>query len=633
MCGICGVIDHNGDNKIGDALIRGMCAAMKHRGPDDEGVYIGRGEPSVGLGHRRLSIIDLSPAGHQPMSNEDGTLWIVLNGEIYNFMELRRDLEARGHKFRSNSDTETVVHAYEEYGEGCVARLRGMFAFAVWDERKKVLFAARDRVGKKPFLYYSGGGKFCFASEFGSLLRSGLVPKEIDRQAIHFYLSLGYVPAPLSIYKEVKKLMPGDYMVVSENGVSVKPYWRLDYSKKLKITEEDAASELVGLLKEAVKIRLHSDVPLGAFLSGGIDSSTIVALMSQVSDRKVKTFSIGFEEEGYSELKYARVIAERFATEHTELIVRPKAIDILPMLVERYGEPYADSSCIPTYYVSRQTRDYVTVALNGDGGDESFAGYERYQAMKMAESIARMHIGPLIKGLSGMFPDSTEPRNAMRRIKRFLSAAGLPPAERYLRWVGISGDVDLKGLYSREFRNEIECEAPLNMFRERLRSEDGSEMLDHLLRTDVETYLPNDLLVKVDIASMAVALEARSPLLDHKVMEFAAALPESYKMKRLVKKYLLKKAMAGSIPAEILNRRKMGFGMPVGRWLRGELNGMLRDTVLSKKALGRGYFIPAEVMRLVDEHSEGKKDYSHQLWALLMLELWHHKFIDGEPYL
>lgn len=632
MCGICGIIDFSG-RPVSRDEVSAMCAELKHRGPDDEGVYLNSaaeygGGPSAGLGHRRLSIIDLSPSGHQPMSNEDATLWMVFNGEVYNFRELRTALEEGGHRFKSNSDSEAFLHAYEEYGEECLGHIRGMFAFAIWDEKKNRLFAGRDRLGKKPFLYYFDKGRFCFASEFSSLLKSGFVPREIDRQAIHNYLTLGYVPAPSAVFKGVRKLMPAHCLVADKNGIATRPYWRLDYSRKIAISEEDAAEELIRQLKEAVRIRLYSDVPLGAFLSGGIDSSTVVALMSMLSDSKVKTFSIGFEEEDYNELKYARVIADRFDTDHKELIVRPKALDILPMLVEHYGEPYADSSCIPTYYVSQQTRAFVTVALNGDGGDESFAGYERYQAMAIAESLRRLPGAAFISRLGSLLPDSTDPRDTLRRIRRFFSAAELPAAERYLRWISVAGDLDIKGLYSEDFLRGIETDAPLKMFKAYFADNDGLNALDRLLRIDVETNLPNDLLVKADIASMAASLEARAPFLDHKVMEFAASLPPKLKMRRLVKKYLLKKAMSGIIPDETLSRRKMGFGMPVGKWFAGELKDYLRDNLLSKKSLSRGYFKPQEITKITEKHISNTKDYSFQLWALLMLELWHQKFMD-----
>jgi len=626
MCGICGIIDYNRSTTISNPLIGGMCARLEHRGPDDEGIYV-NGQRTAGLGHRRLSIIDLSGAGHQPMSNEDGSVWIVLNGEIYNYRELKVDLEKKGHIFRSNSDTETVIHLYETYGESCLKYLRGMFAFAIWDEKDETLFLARDRVGKKPLIYYNEANRFCFASEFSALLESGFVKKEINKEAIRYYLTYGYIPAPLTIYKKVFKLPPAHTLILRRDKVDIKRYWRLDFSDKLKISEEDAASEVLRLLKEAVKVRLYSDVPLGAFLSGGVDSSAVVALMSQLSANRVKTFSVGFKERDYSELSYAKIIAKRFNTDHHEFIVKPKALDILPMLVERYGEPYADSSCIPSYYVSFETRRFVTVALNGDGGDESFAGYERYQAMGAAERYRKMPrtARALVSAIARLFPDSANPKDSLRRIRRFFEAADLPGAERYLRWVGISGGAFDNDFYSDEFLKDTAMAEPKRFIEPYLGISGG---LDGLLLTDINNYLPNDLLVKMDIASMANSLEARSPFLDHKMMEFAAKLPEGYKIKGLTKKYILKKAVSGLIPDNNINRSKMGFGIPVGNWFRGELKEFLRAALISKASSSRGYFNTVKVQEIVEGHISGKKDYSFQLWALLMLELWHQRFVD-----
>lgn len=627
MCGICGVIDYN-RGKIREDLLLQMCRTMQHRGPDDEGIYtdISASGPSAGLGHRRLKIIDLSQAGHQPMSNEDGSVWIVFNGEIYNFQELRGELIEKKHAFRSNTDTECIIHLYEEYGEDCLKYLRGMFAFAIWDSKKETLILARDRVGKKPLLYYHKYGKLFFASEFCALLASDSIDREINRESIDYYLTFGYIPAPFTIYKDVFKLPAAHMLVLKDNAVKIKKYWELNYEDKIKISEQEAADEVLRLLKEAVRIRLYSDVPLGAFLSGGIDSSTVVALMSQLSTNKVKTFSIGFEDSDYNELKYARNIADRFGTDHREFIVKPKALEILPLLIERYGEPYADSSCIPTYYVSWQTRQYVTVALNGDGGDEVFAGYERYQAMLAAERIPKIARG-MIRAVSRLLPDSVNFKSRLRRIKRFLNGAVLPAHSRYIRWISIFDDTLKKSIYSQDFMR-LACSAnPLSFIKPFL---GPGEILgiDSLLLTDTMTYLPYDLLVKVDITSMANSLEVRSPFLDQKFMEFAARLPAEYKMKNFTKKYILKKAIRGLVPKENIYRGKMGFGVPIGDWFRSELRDLLSETILSKTSFSRGYFNPDAVGNMVKLHIERKADYSFQLWALLMLELWHQRFAD-----
>lgn len=631
MCGICGIINHGLSADVSEDILLRMCAEMKHRGPDDQGVYIKNSEGlQVGLGHRRLSIIDLSSAGHQPMTNEDGSVWLVFNGEVYNYQELRIDLLRRSHIFQSSTDAETVIHLYEEYGEECVKYLRGMFAFALWDHTNKKLLLARDRPGKKPLLYCQMNGKFCFASEFSALLASGLVEKKIRPLSLDHYLAYGYVPAPFTIYENIFKLPPGHRLVLEDNTVKISSYWMLDYSEKLCITEEEASQEILRLLKESVKIRMYSDVPLGAFLSGGTDSSTVVALMNEFSERPVKTFTIGFEDASYSELKYARKIAEKFHTDHHELIVQPKALEVLPLLVERYGEPYADSSCIPTYHVSRETKRYVTVALNGDGGDESFAGYERYQAMIAAEWLKKTP-GLFQSGLrkfSKLIPDSVDAKNRLRRIKRFFEANFLPYHKRYEKWVGVFDETSRRLIYSSEFRKilpEIEAGVVLEPF---LLGDRSLHVLDHLLNTDVHTYLPNDLLVKVDITSMANSLEARSPFLDHKLMEFMARLPASYKMKWFIKKYILKKTIKGIIPKKNIHRKKMGFGIPVGEWFRHELRELLNETLLSSKSLKRGYFKPDLIQEMVHLHIMRKRDYTHQLWALLMLELWHQRFMD-----
>ncbi|MDO8748388.1 MAG: asparagine synthase (glutamine-hydrolyzing) [Candidatus Omnitrophota bacterium] len=630
MCGICGIIDYNG-NTIDKELINKMNSLMVHRGPDDEGIYISkqRLKPSVGLGHRRLKIIELSESGHQPMSNEDETVWIVFNGEIYNYHDLRVELENKGHNYKSRSDTETIVHLYEEYGADCVRHLRGMFSFAIWDKKKDILLLARDRTGKKPLLYTHKNDIFCFASEFMPLLASGLVKREVNYAAINYYLTFGYIPAPLTIYNNVFKLLPAHVLILRNNKINIENYWQLDYSKKIKLSEQDAIDETLRLLEESVKIRLHSDVPLGAFLSGGIDSSTIVALMSKLSSKKVKTFSIGFEEDDYNELKYAKNIAKRFDTEHNEFIVRPKALEILPLLVERFGEPFADSSCIPTYYVSQQTKKHVTVALGGDGGDELFAGYERYQAMILAETYQRMPLitKRLIRSLTTILPDSLNQRNGLRRAKRFLDAAAMPFQKRYLKWVCIFDDKLKQEICDDKFSQLVDEAGPLNFIESFLSCRNSTSLIDSLLFTDTMTYLPNDLLVKVDIASMANSLESRSPFLDHILMEFVAKLAPEYKLKARVKKYILKKAVKNLIPKENIHRRKMGFGVPIGKWFRGELKSFLSQTLLSRASLSRGYFKSDKIKNMVNQHIDGQKDYASQLWTILMLELWHQRFL------
>lgn len=631
MCGICGLIDSKG-GFVSPERIRSMSDKMVHRGPDDSGSYLDTGSlPHVGLGHRRLSIIDLSSKGRQPMSNEDGTVWLVLNGEIYNYRELRESLKEKGHIFRSDTDTEVLIHLYEEHGQGCAGFLRGMFAFAVWDKNTGTLTAARDRAGKKPFLYFDQNGLFCFASEFASLLSCGLVDKDVNLESIDDYLSFGYIPAPATIYNNIRKLMPGHILVHKQGRTVVSPYWKPDYSAKIRIGEKEAASETLRMLEDAVSIRLRSDVPLGAFLSGGIDSSAVVALMARSLGKKVRTFSIGFNEKFYDELRYARIVAKRIGTDHNEFIVKPDALDILPLLVERYGEPYADSSCLPTFYVCRETRRHVTVALNGDGGDELFAGYERYQAMRLAD-IYGTFPSPMRAALtraSDFIPDSISSKNRAMRIKRFVRVAGLSRKTRYFRWISIIDENLKHNLYSKELREIFAGRRASALLDPYLDKEMAADPLDRVLEADLHTYLPNDLLVKVDIASMANSLEARSPFLDHKLIEFAAALPAEYKMKHLVKKYILKKALKGIVPRENIGRKKMGFGMPVSAWFRGPLKGFLIDTVFSDKAGTKRYFNKDVLDDILKRHLRGRNDYGPHLWALMMLELWHKRFIDG----
>ncbi len=535
-----------------------MCDALAHRGPDDEGYHFSpdpesgsgsrfQGEGAVGLGMRRLAVIDLE-TGRQPIHNEDRTVWVVLNGEIYNYAELRASLEARGHSFYTRSDTEVIAHAYEEYGADAPKHLGGMFAFALWDERERRLLLARDRAGKKPLLYSIRGGKLIFASEFQAMLCHPDVSREVNREAIAPYLSHMCVPAPMTAFRGINKLMPGHTLVWQDGEARIERYWSLDFKNKIEIGEREAEERALELLRDAVRARLVADVPVGAFLSGGIDSSAVVALMSELSPRRVKTFSIGFEEQQYNELDHARRIAERFDTDHHEFVVRPRALDVLPKLVRHYGEPYADSSAIPTYYLSKLTREHVTVALNGDGGDESFAGYERYAAMQAAEyyhRLPRLVRNGVLKSALRAIPEASDMRSTFGRARRFLTVMELPRAERYLRWTAAISEEMKTELCASEFLGEAGGEKASSL--------DGCfagngeiAIADRAMMADTLNYLPNDLLVKVDIASMAVSLEARSPFLDHHLMEFAASLPASYKLRKFTTKHLLKRALAGN---------------------------------------------------------------------------------------
>jgi asparagine synthase (glutamine-hydrolysing) len=625
MCGITGIVRADGAPVDRELLTR-MNEAIRHRGPDEDGFYFNDG---VGLGMRRLSIIDLK-TGHQPIHNHDRTAWIVFNGEIYNYRELREQLEKLGHRFYTDSDTEAIVHAYDQYGTDCPKHLRGMFAFAIWDTRTKSLFLARDRVGKKPLLYAQVNRQLIFGSEFTALLLHPDISRDINFEAIHHYLSFICVPAPLTAYRAVKKLEPGHSLLWHDGEIKIERYWQLDFSRKIEISEEEAGARVVDLLREAVRVRLMSEVPLGAFLSGGIDSSAVVALMAQESSEKVKTFSIGFDEQGFSELHHARRVAKHVGADHHEFVVRPDALEVLPTLVEHYGEPFADSSAIPTYYVSRETRRYVTVALNGDGGDECFAGYQRYAGMRLAEKYAKLPAAirdGIITNVAQALP-GFEATNPIQRAKRFFAGASRTRVDRYLRWMSAFHEDHKRALYSNDFLRQTEKLNPAGILEPWFAKANGAGVIDASLLTDTMTYLPNDLLVKVDIASMAVSLEARSPFLDHHVMEFAASLPERLKLRGLTTKYLLKRVLKKLLPAENLTRRKMGFGVPIGHWFRGAMQPFLRETLLSERSLHRGLFKPEAVKRFVDEHVTAKSDHSHRLWALLMLELWFQRFID-----
>ncbi len=627
MCGIVGFVRNDG-KPIDEQLLSRMCNAIRHRGPDQDGFYV---NGSVGLAMRRLSIIDLK-SGQQPIHNQDRSSWIVFNGEIYNYLELREKLEKLGHTFYTNSDTEAIVHAYDQYGADCPKHLRGMFAFAIWNERTQELFIARDRVGKKPLLYALVSGQLIFGSEFSALLLHPDISRDIQPEALDYYLSFMCIPAPLTAYKAIRKLEPGHWLRWRKGAIELQRYWQPDFTKKLDISEEEAGERTVAILRDAVRVRLMSEVPLGAFLSGGIDSSAVVALMSQESSERVKTFSIGFEEQDFSELHHARRIAEHVGAEHHEFIVRPDAVEVLPMLVEHYGEPYADSSAVPTYYVARETRKHVTVALNGDGGDESFAGYERYIAMGLTEKYRKVPSflrESVIKETVNLLPSSPTKRSRVKSAQRLLEAVSLPRVERYTHWMSVFNEQTKQPLYSDFFRQQTQAADATGVLAEWFKRANGIGILDAMLLTDQMTYLPNDLLVKVDIATMAVSLEARSPFLDHHVIEFAASLPQNLKLRRLTSKYLLKKVLRKLLPSENLNRRKMGFGVPIGHWFRGKMQPFLREVVLSEKALRRGLFKPEAVRQLVELHTRGERDYSHQLWTLLMLELWFNRFIDS----
>jgi asparagine synthase (glutamine-hydrolysing) len=624
MCGIAGFV---GSGPGGDARARTldrMCRIIRHRGPDDQGVRLAG---AAALGMRRLSIIDLA-GGHQPISACDPETFIVFNGEIYNYKELRAGLEQRGHAFRTDSDTETIVHAYEEDGPDCVRRLRGMFAFALWDGRKEELLLARDRAGKKP-LYYTltPSGTLVFGSELKSLLEHPEVAREIDEEALDAYLAFGYVPDPLSIFRGVRKLPPGHRLRFARGRVEVEEYWDFGFDAETEERPEaEWVEELRELLAEAVRVRLVADVPLGAFLSGGVDSSAVVGLMARATGAPVKTFSIGFREDSFDELAYARVTAQKFATDHHEFVVTPDICGVVDELAWHFDEPFADSSAIPTYMVSKLAREHVKVVLSGDGGDELFGGYTRYAVEAGRRRFERVP-GLLRRGVMGPLSRRL-PHGA--RGRNFLHNVSLDAVARYADNVSLFTALTKPLLYAPDFRARVEAApAPAARFEEYAARVRAGDPLDVLLYLDSKTYLPGDILTKVDRMSMAVSLEARTPLLDHRLIEFVTRMPASLKMRGGVTKYVFKQAARGLVPDEILDRPKQGFGVPINHWINRELRARIRETVGSPRALQRGYFDPSYVALLLDEHERGRRDHSPQLWSLFMLELWHRIFADG----
>jgi asparagine synthase (glutamine-hydrolysing) len=626
MCGIAGIIGNEGNVSV-EAVHR-MCQAIVHRGPDDEGIYV---NGSVGLGMRRLSIIDLA-GGHQPVHNEDRTVWIVFNGEIYNFPELRPELEKRGHRFYTHTDTEVIVHLYEDYGADCVQKLRGMFAFAVYDERNCNLLLARDRLGQKPLHFAHSRGRLLFGSEIKAILAADPELTEVDPTALMQFFSLGYTLDPRTAFKRISKLPPGHVLEYRLGSAYVHQYWNLpSYGNAHAGSENSCLEEFESLLAEATRIRLVSDVPLGALLSGGTDSSTIVALAARASPNPIKTFSIRFPEEDFNEAGYARRVAERFRTDHHELTVYPDIEQALQKLTEELEEPFADSSIIPTYYVTRLAREHVTVAISGDGGDEFFAGYPRYQVDRRRSSLSRLlpnQVGRWYRDrVFPHLPYGTWGRNFVRNLSlqepdRYLDSISLLPPGTRERW-----------LFSKDFLTvSNHCEDPLDICRSLFLVAPSRDHLSRLLYFDTKTYLPGDILTKVDRMSMANSLEVRSPLLDHRLVEWVTRLPADWKLRKGTPKYILKRmAERVGVPSEVLNRKKQGFALPLRHWMRKEFKGELARLLLEPRSVQRGYFEPKAVRTLLDEHWRCRRDHSGKLWQLLVFELWHRNFLEKLP--
>jgi asparagine synthase (glutamine-hydrolysing) len=626
MCGIVGKLVKPASGAVERELVERMCAGLQHRGPDARGVFV---DSSVGLGIQRLRVVDLV-TGDQPSYSEDRSVVVVLNGEIYNFQELRRELCARGHRFASQGDTEVIAHLYEEYGTDCVTRLHGMFAFALWDRRRRQLLVARDRVGKKPLYYAERDGQFTFASELRALLEDPTIPREVDPVAVDQFLTYGYVPAPGSILTGVKKLMPAHTLVWRDGRTTVSRYWRLDFSKKLNVTDPRELHEPIrDAIRTATRRRMIADVDIGAFLSGGIDSSAVVAAMAEASSAPVKTFSIGFDHEDFDELPHARRIAQLFGTDHEEFVVSADAIELVPRLVRQYGEPFADPSAIPCFQLAELTRRHVTVALNGDGGDEAFGGYTRYvanrlagrldglpTAVKRAGAAAGAHLGG---------GNLSSPANKAGRLLRGLTAH---PADRYGSYVAWFDRAARAELYTDSFSARCGHGGADDVLRAAWAQTTGSDVVDKMLEVDSATYIPGDLITKVDIATMAYALEARSPLLDHELLELAASIPAGLKVRGRQKKWILREALRGWLPDEILDRPKQGFSVPVSAWFRDELSDLAQSVLLDRRSLDRGYFRAGAVEALLARHRAGTADEGKRLWSLFVLELWHREFVD-----
>lgn len=624
MCGICG-FRGNPDTSV----LERMCHVIAHRGPDDEGHYL---DEDVALGVRRLSIIDIQ-GGRQPIHNEDGTIWVGFNGEVYNFQELRGFLERKGHRFYTRTDTEVIVHLYEEYGEACVHPLRGMFAFAIWDRRAKKLFLARDRLGIKPLYYTNTGGKLVFGSEIKAILEHPDVQREVDLEALDLYLTLQYVPAPLTMFKGIYKLPPGHYLVCEKGELRISRYWDVVYCDAERFVDEDsAAEEFLGILKEAVRLRLISDVPLGALLSGGIDSATVVALMSGEAVDPVRTFTVGFDVAGeYNELKLARLTARRFEAEHREVIVRASAAEVLPKLIWHMDEPVADQAALPTYLICRFARQFVTVVLTGEGGDELLGGYPRYAWFRVAKAFQRFVPSIIREGLMLKLADVMP--IGFRNKKRLVDLlAERDDLDRHLGWVGNFPWEERQKLYKGSLKagRSTESDAAREVFERYLVCKEQIGLVHSLMYLDLKTWLVDDILTKVDKMSMAVSLEARVPLLDHKLVEFVAGLPSKLKVRSFGTKRMLRKAMQGLLPKAVVHGKKHAFLVPATEWFRGELAGFAKEVLLSPESQRRRYFDHQYVRWMVEEHAAGRKNFGQQLWNLLCLELWHQIFIDRE---
>jgi asparagine synthase (glutamine-hydrolysing) len=629
MCGIAGLVFSDRHHPIDEQMLGRMTGVMRHRGPDADGFHVGAG---VGLGHRRLSIIDLS-TGDQPIYNETRSAVVVFNGEIYNFATLARDLRSRGHAFATHSDTETIVHAYEEFGLDFVTRLDGMFAFALWDDAKRRLVLARDRAGKKPLYYHDDGTRLAFASEIKALLQDPSIKRRVSPEALSDYFTFGAIPSPGTIFQEIRQVPPAHVLVWEQGRTRLREYWDVTFQPDSRMKEGEALAEFATLFDEAVRVRMVADVPLGAFLSGGIDSSAVVASMARQSSRPVVTTSVGFAERTHSELDYARTVAQAVGSDHHELLVRPEAAVDLPRLAWHLDQPFADASALPTYYVSRAARQHVTVALSGDGGDELFAGYQRRYGVNRLESRLRAWIpGSVRRGvlapLSRIYPRWEQIPRPLR-LKLVLRNLGQTFERAYFDDMSLFVESERRTLLTPEFLQQTRAHDPFVEFASHFDRVRDVDPLSRILYVDFKTWLTDRVLVKVDRMSMACSLEVRAPLLDHRIIEFAARLPVSLKFRGSVSKYLLKKHTADRLPTLPVHRPKQGFNLPLAAWLRGDLREVAHDLLFSRRVAERGYLVPGEVARIWDSHQRGVRDRSAHLWALMMLELWHRAYVDA----
>jgi asparagine synthase (glutamine-hydrolysing) len=632
MCGICGIAKAENGAPIASSLLSSMCQTIIHRGPDDEGIFA---EKKVALGTRRLSIIDLE-GGHQPLANEDGSIWVAHNGEVYNFPELREELKLLGHSFKTKTDTETIVHAYEEWGEDFISKLRGMFAFALWDARQEKLLLVRDRIGIKPLYYTLLEDKtIIFGSELKAILTHPGVNRALEPKALDLFLTLEYVPAPFSIFKNIFKLQAGCFLIYQRGEIEIKKYWdiALGESQVQEISNQTQAAlmdKLYALLKESVKLRLISDVPLGAFLSGGIDSSTIVGLMRELGTSPLKTFSVGFEDTSYNELNYARHIAQKFNTEHKEHILEPQALELAEKLIHHLDEPFGDFSIFPTYLISKVARSDVKVILSGDGGDELFGGYEHYQAQKISRFFPSSFLLRRLNSLLKKFPPSSKKKGSWNKLRRYTQGFEHHPTLRHLRWMMFLSQENKKDLYSEALVQELQGiqeifeSAPFREIFETLKHFDS---LNGELYLDLKTYLADDILVKVDRMSMATSLETRVPLLDHKIVEFAFQLPGKHKLQGLRTKRIFKKTMERLLPRKNIYRSKEGFSIPIKHWLRKELKDLMFDYLNERRIKEEGLFNSDYLKEMIDAHLQGQENYSHQLWSLLVFEIWKENYL------